>query len=491
MKRARSERMFWKFLAKDIHQSYHVVGFCLGIVAGVVLGLVLRVNYFTSLVWVGLVLLLLLVMYIKPKMLFVVLALIAGMILAFFRVSTDLYGEDYIRQFVGEEVIITGVVKGDPNTDERGIKVKLGDLKFGEEEKAIKGSIYITLKGGVSVRRADTLVVVGKLSNGFGTYAGYMYKPIVKMVRRAEPGDLVINVRDWFAERIRKLIPDTEASLGLSYLLGMRTGLSEEFADNLRTVGLTHIVVASGAHLSILVEVARKIFGRLSRFAGLLFSVLFVVFFMSMVGWTPSIMRAGVMAILSLMTWYVGRKIAAWRLILLVMAFTLILEPLFIMNLGWLLSFASFAGIMILGPKMSKFFFGEREPGLVASTVMTTIAATLMTLPITLYYFGTVSLISVIANLLILPTLPIAMGLTFVTGVVAGVPLIETVVAWCATKMLDFHIAVVEFFGAEREFLVEIEPYQWWVFLFYGVIIIGLLVGLIRQKMIKLRGDRI
>ena len=203
MKRARSERMFWKFLAKDIHQSYHVVGFCLGIVAGVVLGLVLRVNYFTSLVWVGLVLLLLLVMYIKPKMLFVVLALIAGMILAFFRVSTDLYGEDYIRQFVGEEVIITGVVKGDPNTDERGIKVKLGDLKFGEEEKAIKGSIYITLKGGVSVRRADTLVVVGKLSNGFGTYAGYMYKPIVKMVRRAEPGDLVINVRDWFAERIR------------------------------------------------------------------------------------------------------------------------------------------------------------------------------------------------------------------------------------------------------------------------------------------------
>ena len=491
MKRARSERMFWKFLVKDIHQSYHVVGFCVGILMGTVLGLVWRVNYFSSSVWILLVLLLLLIAYVKPKATFVILALIAGMVLAFFRISADLYGENYIKQFVGKDVVVTGVVRGDPNTDERGVKVKLDDLRLGEEAKLAEGNIYITLKGDVEVKRADILAVEGKLSDGFGTYAGYMYRPKIKSIRRAEPGDLILNVRNWFADRIKRLISETEASLGLSYLLGMKTGLSEEFADNLRTVGLTHIVVASGAHLSILVEVARKIFGRLSRFAGLLFSVLFVVFFMSMVGWTPSIMRAGVMAILSLITWYVGRKIVAWRLILLVMAFTLMLEPSFVMNLGWLLSFASFAGIMILGPKMSKFFFGEREPGFVASTVMTTIAATLMTLPITLYYFGTVSLISVIANLLILPTLPIAMGLTFLTGVVAGVPLIGTVVAWCATKMLDFHIAVVEFFGAEREFLVEIEPYQWWVFLFYGVIIIGLLVGLIRQKMIKLRGDRI
>ena len=197
------------------------------------------------------------------------------------------------------------------------------------------------------------------------------------------------------------------------------------------------------------------------------------------------------MAILNLSAWYVGRKIAAWRLILLVAAFTLMIEPSFIVNLGWLLSFASFMGIMVLGPRMSRFFYGEKKPGFVASTVMTTIAATLMTLPITLYYFGTASLISVVANLLILPTLPIAMGLTFMTGVVAGVPLIETVVAWCTTKMLDFHILVVEFFGAGREFLVEIDPYQWWVFLFYGVTLMGLLIGLIRRKMVKLREDRI
>ena len=290
-------------------------------------------------------------------------------------------------------------------------------------------------------------------------------------------------MRDWFATRIRAQIPEPEISLGLSYLLGMKTGLPKTLSENLRTVGLTHIVVASGAHLSILVEVAKKLFGKISRFAGLLFSILFIIFFMSMVGWTPSIMRAGVMTILSLLAWYVGRKIAPWRLILMVMAFTLTINPEYIINLAWLLSFASFAGIMIVGPKLSNFFYGDKKPGFIGETVMTTIAATIMTLPITLYYFGQISLISVAANLLILPTLPYAMGLTFLAGVVSGIPGIETAVAFLTTKLLDFHIGVVEFFGSMPQFLVKISPYQPWVFLIYVPIVIGLLW----KKVVKLR----
>ena len=105
-----------------------------------------------------------------------------------------------------------------------------------------------------------------------------------------------------------------------------------------------------------------------------------------------------------------------------------------------------------------------------------------MTLPIILYYYGMVSLISVAANLLILPTLSIAMGLVFMTGVVAGVPGVEIAVSFVATKMLDFHMAVVDFFGGMKSFMVEIEPYQWWVFLIYILIIVPLAIGLLRRK---------
>ena len=152
-------------------------------------------------------------------------------------------------------------------------------------------------------------------------------------------------------------------------------------------------------------------------------------------------------------------------------AATLLIKPMYINNLGWLLSFASFAGIMILGPRFQKIFYSNRKPGFVAGAVITTAAATLMTLPITLYYFGQVSIISLIANLIILPTLPYAMGLTFFSGVFAGFPGIEVVFSFLAEKILSFHIATVEFFGSMEQFLIKIEPYNPWVFLLYLIIL--------------------
>lgn len=169
-------------------------------------------------------------------------------------------------------------------------------------------------------------------------------------------------------------------------------------------------------------------------------------------------------------------------MIVTVMAGTLLINPMFVINLGWLLSFASFGGIMILGPKLTKFFYGEKKPGFVGETVVTTLSATLMTLPITLYYYGTISLISVVANLLILPTLSYAMGLMFLTGVVFGLPFVETVVAFMTEKLLEFHIAVVNFFGSMGYFLIKIPTEQPWVFLIYLVIVLPLLYSSIRKE---------
>ena len=461
------------FLMKTLHQSYFLVAMCVGIIIGVVLGLVFRINYFASSLWILFAVVLFVIAYLKPRLVFVVLAFLAGMIIAFFKIANELQGENYIRQLYDEIVVVVGTVKGDPETDTSGTKVKLVNLKFGENgEHSTSGSVYISLRYSSDIARSDEIVVRGKVTAGFGTYSGYMYKPEILSLKRPEPGDLTLKIRNWFADRIRGLIPEPQVNLGLSYLLGMNSGLPDDLAENLRIVGLVHIVVASGAHLSSLVEIARKVFGKISRFAGLLFSVLFIVFFMAMVGWTPSILRAGIMTILALSAWYVGRKIAPWRIILMVAAVTLIINPMFIIDIGWLLSFASFAGIMMIGPWLTKNLYGAKKPGFVAAMVITTISATLMTLPIILYFYGTVSLISVIANILILPTLPYAMGLVFLTGVLAEFPGIGVVASFLATRLLDFHIAVVEFFGEMTYFLVKIEPYQSWVFWIYLVTLV-------------------
>ena len=166
----------------------------------------------------------------------------------------------------------------------------------------------------------------------------------------------------------------------------------------------------------------------------------------------------------------------------MVAAFTLMLNPLFLISLGWLLSFASYMGIMMLGPGLLRFFYGGKKPGFIASTVLTTIAATLMTLPITLYYFGQVSIISVAANLLILPTLSYAMGLVFLTGIFAGVPVISACVGFLAEKLLDFHILVVGWFSSMEQFLIRVDPYNPKVFLLY-LVLVPFLVRVIWKKM--------
>lgn len=472
----------FRFLGKRVHQSWVVVFLCIGIIVGAILGLIFRISFFGAVGWMAFSIVLMVIALVGSRRFLMIFVLASGMILMFFRISSEFFSEDYVKQFYGQTVLVEGVIDGDAETDESGTKFKIGNLRFGEKgEYKASGSLYISEYKNEKLARGDFLKLSGKLSEGFGTYVGYMYRPKIVSWNRPEPGDLVLKVRNWFSGRIKSLIDEPEVLLGLSYLLGMKSGLPDDLNEKLRTVGLVHIVVASGAHLSILVEIARKIFGKLSRFSGLLFSILFVVFFMAMVGWTPSILRAGVMTILSLCTWYVGRKFEAWRIILVVAAFTLMLNPNYLINLGWLLSFASYGGIMILGPRLCRFFYGEKKPGFVGSIILTTIAATLMTLPITLYYYGQISLISILANLLILPTLPYAMGLVFFTGVFIGVPGVELVISFFATKLLDFHILTVNFFGEMREFLIEIPAYNGWVFLIYGVIVILLLMNRIKR----------
>ena len=97
-----------KHLTKNIHQSYFIVALALGIIVGTILALIFRINFFASPLWLVFASVLLLIAYFKPKLAFVIIAFIAGMIFIFFRSTTELAGEDYIRQFYDQIITVTG-----------------------------------------------------------------------------------------------------------------------------------------------------------------------------------------------------------------------------------------------------------------------------------------------------------------------------------------------------------------------------------------------
>lgn len=374
---------------------------------------------------------------------------------------------------------MTGNIAEDPDDSNGKVTLRLHKISFGDglgNAPPLSGTVYVQLSGKTpDLLRSDRITLSGKLNPGFGTFVASMFRPELISVTRAGPGDIFARLKNWFSDRVHTFIQSPEADLGLGYLMGIKSGLPETMTEALRIVGMTHVIVASGTHLGILVDAAKRLFGKISKFAGLLGAMILIGVFVMVVGFTPSMTRAALVASLSLIVGYVGRKFTPLRLILLVAVLTLLINPTNLLNLGWQLSFASFFGILILAPRLQRTLYGGKKPPWLATMLITSISTTLICAPILIYNFGSLSLLALVANLIILPTLPYVMLLVLLTGITAFCPTIATIIAWLATQLLGFHILVVEFLSEKQMFVFEFASTDLRVYIIYLPILIFLL----------------
>lgn len=225
-------------------------------------------------------------------------------------------------------------------------------------------------------------------------------------------------VRTLFAEQIKKTVPEPEATLGTGFLIGDKGNLPPELTNELRLLGLAHIIVASGYNLTILVRIARRLFSRFSKYLAALASVTTIIGFIAITGASPSMVRAGIVTSLSLLAWYYGRKIHPLVILPLAAAITILIKPAYGWgDVGWELSFAAFAGIMVLAPLIQNYFWGKQKPGVIRQIFIETLSAQLATFPIIAFVFGQYSPLSLVSNMLVLPLVPIAMLLTFAAAI--------------------------------------------------------------------------
>lgn len=340
-------------------------------------------------------------------------------------------------------VVLTGVIIDDADISSEGKKrIKIDVQSLNGE--AVQGLVWSELATRADTRRSDIVKLSGQLEQGFGNFSGMIKKATVVSVIRPSPGDIPLTIRDWFASKIRTSLKEPQASLGIGYLVGQKSALPNDLYTALQVAGLTHIVVASGYNLTILVRFARRAFERVSKFTSTTSALAMIVSFVAVTGLSPSMSRAGLVSILSLLAWYYGRKFHPIILILFVAAITVVWNPTYAWgDIGWLLSFSSFLGVIILAPLLHKYFFGDKEAGVVRQILGETISAQLVTLPIILLAFGKLSTVSLLANLLILPFIPLAMLLTFFGGISAiFFPPIASTVGIPANLLLGYMIEV-------------------------------------------------
>lgn len=426
---------------KRYHLSYLLAWLAAGLLFGVYLGQFFKVSGVATLALVALCFVV--ISFRSRRWYACFIILLAGVGLGLLRGSVFFQNTSLLDNFVQQKIVIAGSISQDPvlTNGSNTWRVQLGDIRVKGLQN--NGEIYATVVSDEALKRGDNITISGKAIKGFGNFRLAFYRAELLDIKR--PDDPFLAARDKFADGVKKVVPEPEASLGLGFLVGQKSALSDDLTEQLKIVGLTHIVVASGYNLTILVRFARRLLARRSRYLALAGSLILVAGFVLISGFSPSMNRAVVVTLLTLLAWYYGRKFHPLQLIAYVAAGSVIFYPPYIWgDLGWLLSFAAFSGVLVAAPIFTKLLYRKKEPGVLVRLVLETVSAEAMTLPIIIAAFSYVPILALLANVLVAPVIPFAMFFTFVAGLVGLIAPVLSILAMPASIVIAYVVTVVE-----------------------------------------------
>lgn len=446
---------------RKLHVSWHIAAVSVGVLTGIALAAGWNLALATGLVWLTVTSALLAVAFIRRTYTAIILSVAAGLMIGMWRGSSEQSALQSYQPYYGQTTTVRGRVLEDTAYGKQGdLRLRIGAVSI--NGKKLPGEVWVSTaahKNLGAVKRSDIVYVNGKIGEGFGNLPASMFRSQLIRVERPVPGDVALHVRDWFAGGIRQAIPEPEASLGSGYLIGQRSTLPAELDEQLKIAGLTHIVVASGYNLTILVGFARRSLLKTSKYLATLASVLLVCGFVMVTGLSPSMTRAGLVTLMGLAAWYYGRRVHPLVLLPFAAAITAVVNPAYVWgDIGWYLSFGSFAGVLLLAPLIQQYFWGSSgEPGVLRGILVETSSAQLATMPIMLFSFGQYSAYALLANMIVLPLIPLTMLLTFIAGIAGiAVPGFAHWIGLPAQAILHYMVSAVQWIaslpGAQGDF---------------------------------------
>lgn len=248
-------------------------------------------------------------------------------------------------------------------------------------------------------------------------------------------------LRAHYFETMQKSMARPDAAALFAMLFGGYDGIKESLVDSFVTTGLVHILSVSGSHVSLLAATIAWL-GLLLRLprpltAGLV--LLAVAFYVILAGCVPPAVRSGVMGGLAFIALAIDREHEGQYIMLLTGMLMLATSPLLLFHISFQLSFAATAGLLFLAPVFRTWMKAHGLPDFAAAGLSITLAAQLATLPLLAYYFGRVSLVAFLANLILVPPVELLIVIALFGGMAAlALPILGQLVFALLGLLLGF-----------------------------------------------------
>ncbi len=393
-------------------------------------------------------------------------------------------------------VVLHATVAEEPDYGGSYTQVLLNHIRVEKDELLlpVKGKVLITTSDPRPLHYGDTVLLRVALETppklGEFDYAGHLalrgiystaFCATLK-VTQSEDNDIrarLLALNSRMGKAIGSVLPEPEASLAQSILLGRRGGLSDSLSHAFVRTGTAHLLAISGLHLGILVATAVTILlaviGRrhyLYVWLALLALWTYAVF----TGLRPPVVRAALMATTFLVAELAGRQRHGPTALALAAAIMVGIDPQLMWQTSFQLSVLAMSGLILLYRPIQAGLaelaaLGERRMRLpvggsdvVRDITSATLAATIAIWPVAALTFGEVSLIGIPVSVLTIPLLPIALGSAAIAG---GIALFSTVLAmpfaWVAWLFLTSIVKLVELFSQVPFAMVEYRADVGWL----------------------------
>ncbi|SNX55223.1 DNA internalization-related competence protein ComEC/Rec2 [Thermoanaerobacterium sp. RBIITD] len=364
--------------------------------------------------------------------------------------------------------------------------------------------ILVTQIGGISPKDGDLVEIRGivKIPQGRRNPGGFDYKLYLKKYGidalmsvnsysvsiLKKSADSPINkffrdMREKIKANYNKSMPQKDAEFVSSVILG-ENDVDEDTLSSFRVTGISHIIAVSGYNFGLLTVFMVFILGifHIKRYSTPIVIPILILYTL-LTGSPPSAVRSAIMACMALIAVTIGRYNYPLNSISFAAVLILIINPLMLYDIGFQLSFAATLAILCLYKPIKEKLKLKNE--IIRDAISLTVAAQLGTLPITIYVFHNISIISLVPNLIIVPIVSVTVIIGFLSAFFGLImPYLAFLLNIINTPIVEIVLYLTKFFANVPYASINVPIPSFYIIIFYYLVLVVSLSSFDRSKKI-------